>query len=56
LRDTEPETGAPPRTFREVRIGSLRCPVVLPTRRDPRLQLACVIISLHILGQLKFDF
>ncbi len=39
-----------------MRIGSLRYPVVLPTRRDPRLQLACVIISLHILGQLTFDF
>ncbi len=31
-------------------------PVVLPTRRDPRLQLALVIFSLHLLGQWKFEF
>jgi hypothetical protein len=39
-----------------VRIRGRRYPVVVPTRRDPRLQLTCVIISLHVLGQLKFDF
>ena len=31
-------------------------PVVLPSVRDPRLQLAGVIVSLHVLGQVAFDF
>jgi hypothetical protein len=30
--------------------------VVLPSVRDPRLQLAAVIVSLHVLGQVAFDF
>ena len=31
-------------------------PVLLPKLRDPRLQLAAVIISLQVLGQVAFDF
>ena len=31
-------------------------PILLPKLRDPRLQLAAVIISLQILGQVAFDF
>jgi hypothetical protein len=43
----------PPRT---VRIGRHRYPVVLPTIRDPRLHLAAVIISIHVLGQTVLGF
>ncbi len=31
-------------------------PILLPKLRDPRLQLAAVIVSLQILGQVAFDF
>jgi Na+-translocating ferredoxin:NAD+ oxidoreductase RnfD subunit len=31
-------------------------PVLLPTVRDPRLQLAAVIVTLQVLGQTVFDF
>src|SRR6185295_6833425 len=44
---------APPRT---VRLGGHRYPFVLPTIRDPRLHLAAVIISIHILGQTVLGF
>ena len=39
-----------------VAIGGTRYPVVLPNARDPRLHLAAVIVSLHVLGQVAFDF
>ena len=39
-----------------VRIGGASYPVLLPSIRDPRLHLAAVIISLHVLGQTAFDF
>ena len=41
---------------RGIPIRGQRYPVVLPSTRDPRLQLAGVIISLQILGQVAFDF
>ncbi|HEY7667984.1 MAG TPA: hypothetical protein VIE12_07640 [Actinomycetota bacterium] len=41
---------------RSVRLGSQRYPLVLPSIRDPRLHLASVIISIHILGQLGLHF
>ena len=44
---------APSRTLR---IRGTDYPVLLPTLRDPRLQLAAVIVSLQILGQVAFDF
>lgn len=31
-------------------------PVVLPNRRDPRLKLSAVIVTLHVLGQTLLDF
>ncbi len=31
-------------------------PVVLPNRRDPRLRLSAVIMTLHVLGQTLLDF
>jgi Na+-translocating ferredoxin:NAD+ oxidoreductase RnfD subunit len=39
-----------------LRIGRASYPVLLPSIRDPRLHLAAVIISLHVLGQVAFDF
>jgi hypothetical protein len=41
---------------RTVRIGAATYPLVLPNRRDPRLHLASVIISIHVLGQTAFEF
>ena len=41
---------------RALTIGGTPYPVVLPTLRDPRLHLAAVIVSLHVLGQVAFDF
>ncbi|MGI8411605.1 MAG: RnfABCDGE type electron transport complex subunit D, partial [Solirubrobacteraceae bacterium] len=37
-------------------IGSRRIPVVLPSRRDPRLRLSAVIVTLQILGQAVLGF
>ena len=39
-----------------VAIRGRRYPLVLPSLRDPRLHLAGVIVSLHVLGQVAFDF
>ncbi len=41
---------------RTVRLGRNRYPLVLPTIRDPRLHLAAVIISIHVLGQTVLGF
>ena len=41
---------------RAVRIGDRSVPVVLPSIRDPRLHLASVIITIHVLGQVALDF
>lgn len=41
---------------RAVRLGSTVYPVVLPSVRDPRLHLAMVIISIHVLGQVALGF
>jgi hypothetical protein len=48
-----PVTAVSPRT---VRLGGNRYPLVLPSFRDPRLHLAAVIISIHILGQTVLGF
>ena len=45
--------GAPARSLR---IGRAAYPLVLPNPRDARLHLAIVIISIHVLGQVAFDF
>jgi hypothetical protein len=42
--------------LRTIRVGSERYPLVLPNIRDPRLHLASVIISVHILGQTLLGF
>jgi hypothetical protein len=41
---------------RTLRIGGRSYPVVLPSIRDPRLHLAPVIISIHLLGQVALAF
>ena len=41
---------------RTVRLGATDYPVVLPSMRDPRLHLAGVIITIHVLGQVALDF
>ncbi len=51
---TQPAVASP--GARSVRLGSRRYPLVLPSIRDPRLHLASVIISIHILGQIGLDF
>ena len=39
-----------------LRLGQKRYPVVLPRLSDPRLHLAAVIISIHVLGQTGLGF
>jgi hypothetical protein len=41
---------------RTLRLGEHHYPLVFPTIRDPRLHLAAVIISIHILGQVALGF
>jgi hypothetical protein len=43
-------------TARTVRLGGASYPLVLPNIRDPRLHLASVIITIHILGQVALGF
>src|SRR5680860_1730933 len=43
-------------TTTSLRVGAVSYPVVLPSLRDPRLHLAAVIISIHILGQVALGF
>jgi Na+-translocating ferredoxin:NAD+ oxidoreductase RnfD subunit len=41
---------------RALTVGGTAYPVVLPNGRDPRLRVAAVIITIHVLGQLGLDF
>ncbi|HEX6222270.1 MAG TPA: hypothetical protein VF115_14355 [Acidimicrobiia bacterium] len=43
-------------TPRSMRVGDRDIPVVLPNRRDPRLHLAAVIITVHIIGIAALGF
>jgi Na+-translocating ferredoxin:NAD+ oxidoreductase RnfD subunit len=43
-------------TGRTLAIGGTSYPLVLPNVRDPRLHVAAVIISIHVLGQLGLNF
>ena len=43
-------------TPRHVTIRGTDYPVILPTLRDPRLHVAAVIITIHVLGQLGLGF
>lgn len=40
----------------QLRIGSISVPVVLPRLADPRLHIAAVILSIHVLGQVALGF
>ncbi len=39
-----------------LRIGANAYPVILPKIRDPRLHVAAVVITIHMLGQLGLNF
>ncbi|MBI3745474.1 MAG: hypothetical protein HY264_02900 [Chloroflexi bacterium] len=41
---------------RTITIGGTSYPVVLPSLRDPRLHVAAVIITIHVLGQVGLGF
>jgi hypothetical protein len=43
-------------TSRALTWGEQRYPIVLPNVRDPRLHVAAVIISIHVLGQVTLGF
>ena len=43
-------------TARTLTVGGGTYPLVLPSIRDPRLHVAAVIITIHVLGQLGLDF
>jgi Na+-translocating ferredoxin:NAD+ oxidoreductase RnfD subunit len=43
-------------TARSIPIGSQSYPLVLPNYRDPRLHVAAVIITIHVLGQVALHF
>jgi len=43
-------------TAATLRLGANSYPVVLPSLRDPRLHLAAVIISIHLIGQVGLGF
>ncbi|MGZ8724493.1 MAG: hypothetical protein ACXWYG_10685 [Aeromicrobium sp.] len=45
-----------PATDRTLHLGTRAYPLVLPSLRDPRLHLAAVIITIHILGQVALGF
>jgi Na+-translocating ferredoxin:NAD+ oxidoreductase RnfD subunit len=44
------------RAGRTLTLGGSAYPLVLPNIRDPRLHVASVIITIHVLGQLGLDF
>ena len=41
---------------RSLTLGRTTYPAMLPTLRDPRLQVAAVIITIHVLGQTELRF
>jgi Na+-translocating ferredoxin:NAD+ oxidoreductase RnfD subunit len=47
---------APAGPDRSVTIGSTSYPVILPKLRDPRLHVAAVVVTLHVLGQVGLHF
>jgi Na+-translocating ferredoxin:NAD+ oxidoreductase RnfD subunit len=51
-----PTDVARPVAKRSIRIGGTAYPLFLPSIRDPRLHVASVTISVHVLGQLGLDF
>jgi Na+-translocating ferredoxin:NAD+ oxidoreductase RnfD subunit len=54
---TAPAPARPaPTPSRQLTVRGQQIPVVLPNRRDPRLKLSTVVITLHVLGQTVLDF
>jgi Na+-transporting NADH:ubiquinone oxidoreductase subunit NqrB len=51
-----PGRGSSNMTAHSLTIGRSSYPVVLPSLRDPRLHVASVIISIHVLGQVALNF
>jgi hypothetical protein len=43
-------------TARSIAIGRQSYPLILPNYRDPRLHVAAVIITIHVLGQVALHF
>jgi Na+-translocating ferredoxin:NAD+ oxidoreductase RnfD subunit len=43
-------------TNRTLTLGGSKYPVILPNTRDPRLHVAAVIITIHVLGQVRLRF
>ena len=43
-------------TARTIAVGGASYPLVLPNIRDPRLHVAAVIITVHVLGQVGLHF
>src|SRR6187551_2382509 len=43
-------------TARSVTLRGATYPLILPNLRDPRLHVAAVIISIHVLGQVALGF
>ena len=43
-------------TSRTLTFGSTSYPLILPNIRDPRLHVAAVIITIHVLGQVGLHF
>ena len=51
-----PVAARPPWTGRTLTLGGTPYPLVLPNIRDPRLHVASVIITIHVLGQVGLHF
>jgi Na+-transporting NADH:ubiquinone oxidoreductase subunit NqrB len=49
-------SGVTTATAHSVRVGAQSYPLLLPSLRDPRLHLAAVIVSIHVLGQIALGF
>src|SRR5262245_18306975 len=45
-----------PTSSRALTLGGRAYPVTLPNVRDPRLQVAAVIVTIHVLGQTSLGF
>src|SRR6478672_2484946 len=43
-------------TARTLTVGGATYPLILPSIRDPRLHVAAVIITVHVLGQVGLQF
>ncbi len=54
--DVTPATAPARRPSRTVTIGASSYPLILPSIRDPRLHVAAVIITIHVLGQVALHF